>query len=112
MEKVSGQDLSVFFDQWLYKPENLKLDIKWTYDESAKNIILTIKQIHRSKLAFEFPLELEIHHPEINSPELMKFNINQKETVIPIKYDKTPSYIRFDPRIVLLAELEITHPPR
>ncbi|MFN7279544.1 MAG: hypothetical protein ACK5VH_05240, partial [bacterium] len=73
---------------------------------------LTIKQIHRSKLAFDFPLELEIHHPETNSPELMKFNINQKETVIPIKYDKTPSYIRFDPRTVLLAELEITHPPR
>lgn len=112
MEKVSGQDLSVFFKQWLYKSENLKLSVAWTYDATAKNVMLTIKQIHHTDLVFDFPLELEIHHPETNSSELMKFNINQKETVIPIKYDKNPSSIRFDPRTVLLAEIDIIHPAR
>jgi aminopeptidase N len=107
MEKVSKQDLKTFFDQWLYKPENLKLSVQWTYDATEKTIKLQVDQVQHSDLVFDFPLEIEIHHPDTNTSELMKFNINRKGTVIPIKYEKAPASIRFDPRTVLLAEIDI-----
>ncbi len=107
MEKASKQDLKNFFYQWLYKPENLKLSVQWTYDATEKNIKLKVDQVHHSNLVFEFPLEIEIHHADNNTPELMKFNIDRKETVVPIKYEKAPASIRFDPRTVLLAEIDI-----
>jgi aminopeptidase N len=107
MEKVSGQNLTTFFNQWLYKPENLKISAHWEYDSNAQQILLSIKQSHYSGFVFDFPIEIEIFDAKTNSTEIMTFTVNTKEAIIPIKYNKNPSSIKFDPRTVLLAEIEI-----
>jgi hypothetical protein len=50
---------------------------------------------------------VEIFNADTNSSDLLKFQVNSKETIIPIKLDKIPSSIKFDPRTVLLAEIEM-----
>ena len=107
MEKVSGQNLATFFNQWLYKPENLKISAHWEYDANAQQILLNIKQTHYSGFVFDFPIEIEIFDAKTNSTEIMTFTVNTKEAIIPIKYNKNPSSIKFDPRTVLLAEIEM-----
>ena len=107
MEKVSGQNLTTFFNQWLYKPENLKISAHWEYDANAQQILLSIKQTHYSGFVFDFPIEIEIFDAKTNGTEIMKFTVNTKEAIIPIKYNKNPSSIKFDPRTVLLAEIEM-----
>ena len=56
MEKASGQNLTTFFNQWLYKPENLKISAHWEYDANAQQILLNIKQTHYSGFVFDFPI--------------------------------------------------------
>jgi len=107
MEKVSGQNLATFFNQWLYKPENLKISAHWEFDATAKQVVLKINQTHSSGFIFDFPIEVEIFNADTNSSDLLKFQVNSKETIIPIKLNKIPSSIKLDPRTVLLAEIEM-----
>jgi aminopeptidase N len=107
MEKISGQNLATFFNQWLYKPENLKISAHWEFDATAKQVVLKINQTHSSGFIFDFPIEVEIFNADTNSSDLLKFQVNSKETIIPIKLNKIPSSIKLDPRTVLLAEIEM-----
>lgn len=107
MEKVSGQNLTTFFNQWLYKADNLKIAAHWEYDATAKQVLLKINQTHYSGFVFEFPIEVEIYNADTNTTDLLKFQVNSKTSTIPIKLDKIPSSIKLDPRAVLLAEIEM-----
>lgn len=107
MEKVSGQNLTTFFNQWLYKADNLKIAAHWEYDATAKQVLLKINQTHYSGFVFEFPIEVEIYNADTNTTDLLKFQVNSKTSTFPIKLDKIPSSIKLDPRAVLLAEIEM-----
>lgn len=107
MEKVSGQNLTTFFNQWLYKADNLKIAAHWEYDATAKQVLLKINQTHYSGFVFEFPIEVEIYNADTNTTDLLKFQVNSKTSTIPIKLNKIPSSIKLDPRTVLLAEIEM-----
>lgn len=107
MEKVSGQNLTTFFNQWLYKADNLKISAHWEYDATAKQVLLKINQTHYSGFIFDFPIEVEIFNADTNSSDLLKFQVNSKASIIPIKLNKIPSSIKLDPRTVLLAEIEM-----
>ena len=52
-EMVSGRDLKLFFDQWLYQAGHPHLDIGWTYNPNAKKVMIVIKQ---GKKIFVFPM--------------------------------------------------------
>jgi aminopeptidase N len=107
MEKASNQDLKLFFNQWLYKPDHLKIKAHWDYDASNKQINLQIEQVQSRDFLFDFPIEIEVFNPQKNASEVFKFTINKKTTLIPIPYTEKPSNIQLDPRNVLLATIEV-----
>ena len=107
MEIASKKDLKIFFKQWLNQPDNLKLTSSWHYDKKSKQIILKLKQVQSSGYIFEFPLEVEIFDSTKNTSELIKLNINSKETNFPIKCNGNPTSVRLDPKTNLLAEITI-----
>ena len=108
MEKVSKQNLTSFFKQWLYNAENLKISAHWEYDEVKKQINLSINQTQFSGFLFDFPLEVEIFNADTNTSEIVTIeDINLKSQTIPIKYNKKPSALKLDPRTILLAEIEM-----
>ncbi|HJP60442.1 MAG TPA: M1 family metallopeptidase [Gemmatimonadaceae bacterium] len=45
MSEGTGVDLQRFCDQWIFKPGHPVLDYEWTWDDPAKAIVLTIRQI-------------------------------------------------------------------
>ena len=56
MELVSGQDLSAFFQQWLYQAGQPQLSVEWSYENGKLD--LAISQLQEG-IPFVFPLELE-----------------------------------------------------
>lgn len=54
LEKATGKDWNPFFNQWYFNEGHPALDIKYKYDDAAKNVVVTItqKQNELYKLSF------------------------------------------------------------
>ena len=68
MEQASSQDLTWFFDQWVYATGSPKITVKQSYSRSQKKLTLTVTQTQKAAdltpLAFRLPLDLEIITPQ------------------------------------------------
>ena len=45
MEAASGRELGWFFDQWLRQPGYPRLDVAWSYDPAAREVVLDVAQV-------------------------------------------------------------------
>ncbi len=103
-EKVSGKNLSQFFDQWLYTPGIPQLDIKWTYLQAEKKVSFTVKQTQ--KTPFDFLLEIVLKD---KSGKLLSKTIQVSEPqdsyFLPAK--EKPAAIELDPNTSLLFSATI-----
>ena len=99
-EEVSGKSLKQFFDQWLYSPGQPQLNIEWSYDPTAKSVIVDIKQLQ--KTPFQFPLGLKLKYTAGDS-KTEKVFVNNNTTSFKIKTDQKPMAVIADAEIELLA---------
>ena len=101
MENVSKKDLSVFFDQWLYKPGIFKLKGNWKYDRKKSQVIIDLKQIQNDGSLFQMPIEIEIiYENDIKQIELIQ--IKTKSNLFAIDVDKEPKNVIIDPNYWVL----------
>lgn len=104
-EKVSGKNLSQFFQQWLYTPGIPQLDIKWNYLPAEKKVSLSIRQLQ--KTPFNFPLELVLKNA---GGKLLSKTIQVSEPLdtyfLPVK--ERPSTIELDPNTSLLFSATVS----
>lgn len=107
MEKSSHQDLSAFFNQWLHRGGLIKLKAGWIYNPVKKELTITINQDQNMDGIYNFPLELAIKIPEIDSPVVKKVNIKKQSEKLIFPVTKEPLSIELDPRKVLLADIEL-----
>lgn len=106
MEKASGKDLKAFFSQWLYRPENPMIKGTWKYDGIKKQLIIKLEQVEKNGYLFDLPFELGLYKPGSLLPEINKLRLNTKQAEYSIPIDIKPERMVFDPRTVLLAEVE------
>ena len=59
-EEVTGKDLNWFWNQWYYGSGHPKLDITYSYDETAKQALVIVKQTQADKL-FKMPVAIDIY---------------------------------------------------
>ena len=102
-ERISRQDLGVFFKQWLYTAGQPKLSIEWQYNAKSKTVRLRITQIQDD--LFEFPLEIAFRSG--NRLENTSFAINQRITEKEIITTSVPDLIIPDPDSSLLYEANV-----
>ena len=101
MENVSKKDLSVFFDQWLYKPGIFKLKGNWKYDKKKSQLIVDLKQNQNDGSLFQMPIEIEIiYENDIKQIELIQ--IKTKSNLFAIDVDKEPKNVIIDPNYWVL----------
>jgi aminopeptidase N len=101
MEDVSNKDLSIFFDQWLYKPGILKLNGDWYYDNNKSQLIIELNQTQNDGSFFEMPIEIGIvYENNINQIELIE--IKTKSNFFVINVDKEPKNVILDPNYWIL----------
>jgi len=102
-EDVSGQNLHIFFKQWLYTPGHPKLNIDWKYDNAKKSVNLRIEQVQDN--LFEFPLE--IGFSDGNKTIIRSVEVRDKITTKEISLNISPTKIIADPNVNLLFEAQI-----
>ena len=49
MTEAGGVNVQPFFDQWIYKPGHPVLDWSYAYDETAKEVVVSVKQTQDTK---------------------------------------------------------------
>jgi len=104
MEKVSGMDLKIFFQQWLFQPIIPKIQANWTYDAKAKKLKITLDQVQKGDVIFDMPLEIAYYKKGSDAPTLLKMRTNKKQNSQTFKLKEAPEKVEVDPRNVLLCE--------
>jgi aminopeptidase N len=100
-EKVSHQNLSIFFNQWLFNPGQPMLNIQWNYNKTRKSVSIKIEQTQQD--LFEFPLEVAF----INGDKkvIKTIHIKNKITEKEILHNMIPTELVIDPDVNLLFQL-------
>ena len=99
MEQASGQDLTVFFDQWLYVKGYPELKWNWKYNKGNLTISVERKQKHHR---FKFPLDFGI----INGGEVTieTFYVDDISNTFKLNIEEKPDEVKIDPEVWLLFE--------
>ncbi|MGI4022098.1 MAG: M1 family aminopeptidase [Janthinobacterium lividum] len=101
MEKVSGQDLNWFFNQWYYgagHPE-LKIDYKW--DEASKTEFVYLSQTQEGQ-TFILPMAIDLYAG--GKKERHQIWMNDKTDTLTFKLPSKPNLVNVDGDKVLLAQ--------
>jgi aminopeptidase N len=106
MEEASGKNLKAFFNQWLYRSENLMIKGSWKYDSVKKQVIVKLDQSQTKKYLFDVPVEIGIYGVKTLVPEISTFRMNTKQAEFIIPVNARPEKVVFDPKTVLLAMVE------
>ncbi len=100
MEEVSGKNLTIFFEQWLYKTVHPILKTNWIYHTNKVRLI--VDQIQET--AFDFLLDVELIHPDGTS-EIKTIFVQTKSAPFVIETTGPVKEIKLDPNTQLLFEL-------
>lgn len=99
IETVSGQDLHVFFHQWLYTPGHPHIRVSWKYDPDKKAAIIDLTQTQDQ--LFDFSLEYSI------DGSLYHIDIQDKTTHVERPLPEPPKHLTPDPNVNVLASFEV-----
>jgi len=102
MEEVSGRDLNWFFNQWYYGSGHPKLDINYSYDESAKKAKVIVNQTQSSGKVFILPVAIDVY---VNGKK-ERHNVWVKNLADTFSFDASskPDLVNFDGKRDLLIE--------
>lgn len=99
MAEVSGQNLEVFFSQWLQKAGHPVLKTSWLYYQNELRLLIDQTQEN----AFNFPLDVELIYADGTS-EIKTIEVS--EIAIPYEFETKGEVkeVKFDPNTWLLFE--------
>lgn len=100
MAEVSGENLDVFFTQWLQKAGHPIVKTTWIYYNNQVRIIIEQTQ----ETVFQFPLDLELIYSD-GSSEIKTIQIKDKSAPYELSVTGEVKEIKFDPNTKLLFEL-------
>ncbi|MCG2616448.1 M1 family metallopeptidase [Terrimonas sp. NA20] len=103
IEQVSGKNLSVFFDQWLYKPGLPDLDVKWGYGFKTNKTWIEIRQLQQNGFVFTLPVQLKVKTKNVTTN-----NIQVSNRYTYVEFDGEIEELLLDPATTLLFKA-VTH---
>jgi aminopeptidase N len=87
-EEVTGKGLNWFFNQWYFGSGHPSLNINYDYDETAKQVKVTIKQTQEGDKVFKLPFAIDIYNG--NGKPVTMFGWRTKEQVYVFPYTYKP----------------------
>ena len=106
MERASGLDLSLFFQQWLYRGGIPKLEGTWQWDANAKQIVVELAQT-QSGAPFRLPVEVGITVAGARV-RTEKIELTDRSKRFTIAADQEPTVVELDPNVRLLMDGRLT----
>ena len=102
-EKISGKDLSWFFNQWYFGYGNPTVKVEKHYDTSKKLLRVKITQLQSEDLYFQFPLDIDIYQD--NKPIRHTVWVNaRQENAFTFAVSKAPALVNINPEGVVVME--------
>jgi aminopeptidase N len=99
MSEASGQDLSWFFEQWLYEPNHPSYsNTYWISQPGTREWAINFKarQTQSGSTYYKMPIELKISFTSGPDTTIRVFN-DQNDQIFTFNFDRQPSSLVFDP---------------
>lgn len=99
MSEASGQDLSWFFEQWLYEPNHPSYsNTYWISQPGSRDWTINFKarQTQSGSTYYKMPIELKISFTSGPDTTIRVFN-DQNNQIFTFNFDRQPSSLVFDP---------------
>jgi aminopeptidase N len=121
LSAYTKRDLKPFFDQWVRKPGHPVLDMTWTYDDTTKEVVATVKQMQNQgdgTPLYTTPLTLGLlPDPGTDTAAGQKKDITQRHKVtlsqtsqeFRIPSPTRPAVVLIDPDQDMLKEVRDNH---
>ena len=106
MEEVSGQELSGFFRQWLYRGGHPELDIRWRYDAGARQVEITLTQ-QQQEGPFTFSVDLAVQDSDGKPVAREAVTVSGAQAVFRMPVEREPVELLPDPDTWLLFEAKV-----
>lgn len=103
-EKVTGEDLNWFFNQWFLSSGHPKLEFKTNYNDSLKKVTISVKQLQdlTTTPLYYLPIKVDIYTTKgVDKKEII---ISEKEQLITFNYNEKPRLVNIDADKMLLCE--------
>ena len=100
MEEVSGEELDLFFNQWVFEAGHPALEMDWEYNKSKKTVQIRIVQ--NQEVPFQFDIDFKI------GDQINTVSVDKREASFSFDSDSKPSEITVDPETWLLYEGTLT----
>ena len=102
-EKISGKDLSWFFNQWYFGYGNPTVKVEKHYDTAKKLLTVKITQLQSEDLYFQFPLDIDIYQD--NKPIRHTVWVDaRQENAFTFAVSKAPALVNINPEGVVVME--------
>ena len=104
LEKVSGEDLNWFFNQWYFGHGHPMLSISYDYDANGKTAKVYMKQVQQQDTVFQLPFAVDVY----NGNQKTRYNVWMKDRSDTFYFPAAsrPDLINVDADKYLLAEKE------
>ncbi len=103
-EKVTGEDLYWFFEQWFMQPGHPVVDINYSYDADKGEVTVEIDQVHKLEKSpiYRIPLSIDIYeNGKVGRKEVM---VERKKEAFTFKTSTKPNLVNVDAKKVMLWE--------
>jgi len=107
IEEATHTNVDRFFQQWVYGAGAPKFEVSYTYDETKKQVAMTVKQTQKREGCvglFDVPVDVEI--TTASGPRLYPIHITQESEVFTFPADSAPLMILFDKGAQILKSME------
>ena len=111
IEEETGQNLQWFFDEWVYKAGHPVFDVSYTWDEPAKQVLLSVKQtqtIDSLTGVFKMPVDIEI--TTSGGSSVKRIAVVKQDSTYALPADGKPLLVIFDKGDRLIKELHFEKP--
>jgi aminopeptidase N len=107
MEEASDKELGWFFQQWLNRSGIPKIDGRWRYDPTRKQVEIELAQSHQGE-PFRLPIEVGIVAKAGELPRVERIDLSAQKAKFQFPADAAPASVTLDPSTWLLFEGELT----
>lgn len=106
-QEATGQNLSWFFDEWIYKSGHPIFDVDYTYDNAAQLVRLHVAQTQKHDSLtglFKMPVDIEMWLPD-GTTRLETINISDSSQNFTLSSPQKPQVVIFDKGNTIIKEL-------
>lgn len=106
MEEASGEDLSTFFEQWLYSGGIPEFQGGWRYDEGERALEVELRQVQRVGPVFRMPIQLGISFADGTAAPVEVIQVDEEEDLFRVPLEREPAAVVLDPDawVLMMAE--------